>query len=213
MNILLISDVHANFPALLTIEHELQQADYILSLGDWVGYHTDVNEVIDYIRQFKNCISVLGNHDYFVLHGCPPSLSPKVKAGIDYAANVIRPDNKAWLAALPITWAGLIDKLSFFLVHGSPWRPFTDYLYADNPRLAELDAFEYDIIAFGQTHRAYVRDTQKPFLINPGSVGQSRDRKDTVSALSMDTVSLKVTIIEKKITSSPQIISLPEVYS
>lgn len=197
MRILVLSDVHANLAALLSLASDLHSADYIVALGDWVGYHHDVNEVIDYIRQFKNLISVLGNHDDFLLRGCPATVLPKVKLGIEYADQVIRSDNRTWLKSLPMTWAGLIGDLSFYLVHGSPWQPLTDYLYADNPKLKDLDAFHYDFIAFGQTHRAYYRNTQKPFLINPGSVGQSRDKQGRACAMWIETSTLTLTPIEK----------------
>lgn len=197
MKIMVISDIHANFNALSTLSNNIENADYVLCLGDIVGYNTQVNEVIDYLRNLKKLYCVLGNHDDFLLRGCPPNLLPAVQQGIDYAANVIRPDNRHWLSKLPIVWAGLIDNLSFFLVHGSPWNPFTDYLYADNPLLENLNTFNYDIIGFGQTHRALVRNEKKPFLINPGSVGQSRDKKGFACALEIATDTMSFTRIER----------------
>ncbi len=197
MKIMVISDIHANFNALSTLSNNIENADYVLCLGDIVGYNTQVNEVIDYLRNLKKLYCVLGNHDDFLLRGCPPNLLPTVQQGICYADNVIRPDNRHWLAKLPIVWAGLIENLSFFLVHGSPWNPFTDYLYADNPLLEKLNTFNYDIIAFGQTHRALVHNEKKPYLINPGSVGQSRDKKGFACALEIETDTMTFTRIER----------------
>lgn len=200
MKIIIISDIHANNQALAAILPDLKKADHVICLGDIVGYNMAVNEVIDELRQIKSFTCVRGNHDDFLLRGYPLELSKHVSQWIDYAANVIRPDNKTWLANLPIIWAGFIGDLSFLLVHGSPWSPFTDYLYTDNPLLQKLDSFNYDIICFGQTHRAYVRSDKKPFIINPGSVGQSRDRKGLACALQIDTDLMEFTKIEREFT-------------
>lgn len=197
MNVMIISDVHAHFPALTLFDAELTSADCVLCLGDIVGYHAGVNEVIDYLRALPNLICILGNHDDFLLHGYPSSLSSQVKQGIDYAEQVIRSDNRSWLAKQPISWSGYVGSLSFMLVHGSPWKPFTDYLYADNIRLNNLDEFHYDVICFGQTHRFMNRFDRKPYLINPGSIGQPRDKKEIASAVHLDIATMTFTHIER----------------
>lgn len=197
MRILMLSDIHANYEALKVLADEIENADHIFCLGDIVGYHSQVNEVIDCLRQLNNLTCILGNHDDFLLRGSPQNLAPHVKQWIDYANHIIRPDNRNWLSTLPITWGGFIDKVSFLLVHGSPWNPFTDYLYADNPILANLDSFNYDVIAFGQTHRALIQNDKKPFLINPGSIGQSRDKKGLACAIQIETETMSITKIER----------------
>lgn len=201
MKILVLSDIHAQYNALQALRNEMQAADHILCLGDIVGYHTQVNEVIDELRQYKNLTCIMGNHDDFLLRGYPNELPSAVKRGIDYAKNAITVSNKNWLASLPISWAGFMDGISFLLVHGSPWSPFKDYLYTNSPLIAKLAAFDYDIICFGQTHRAYVQTINRPYLINPGSVGQSRDRKDLACALAIDTREMSFTPIERLIIS------------
>ena len=198
MQIIVISDIHANFTALNVLAEDIERADQVLCLGDIIGYNKQVNEVIDYLRQLKNIICILGNHDDFLLRGCPENLLPTtVRRGIDYADRVIRPDNRAWLTTLPISWGGFLDGMSFLLAHGSPWHPFTDYLYADNPLVAKLEGFNYDVIGVGQTHRALIRTDKKPFLINPGSVGQSRDKKGMACAMQIDTQTQTFTLIER----------------
>jgi predicted phosphodiesterase len=62
MRILMISDIHANLPALLTLESEIEVADLTLVGGDLIGYYCDVNEVIAFvIRHGLTCVR--GNHD------------------------------------------------------------------------------------------------------------------------------------------------------
>jgi putative phosphoesterase len=191
MRLVFISDIHANADALAALADDLAAADQIACLGDLLGYYCQVNEVLDAVRAM-NAICVLGNHDAFILHGCPPDANEAVRFGIAYADRVITPAHRAWLAALPLTWGGILGGRSMLLVHGSPWRPLADYLYADSPLLTRLDAFDYDVIAFGQTHRALVR-AGRPFLLNPGSVGQARDMQGRACALLLDTETMAVT--------------------
>ena len=84
MRVAVISDIHANAVALRSIEEVLEQADVIMCLGDFVGYYCEVNEVIDIMRSL-DAISVLGNHDDFLLRGCKDSAPDHVKWGIEYA--------------------------------------------------------------------------------------------------------------------------------
>jgi putative phosphoesterase len=197
MQLALISDVHANFEALSVLADVLGQVDQVLCLGDLIGYYCQVNEVIDYIRNL-NARCVLGNHDSFLFRGVPPNVHPHVRFGIEFARRVITDENADWLKGLPLTWGGFIGGRSFLLVHGSPWRPLGDYLYSDNPSSQKLDAFGYDVIAFGQTHRAVYRLERAPYLLNPGSVGQSRDERALACMFVFDTESMTVRKIERR---------------
>jgi putative phosphoesterase len=196
MQLAIISDIHANYEALSAVSDILEKAELVLCLGDFVGYYCQVNEVIDYIRSL-NAICVSGNHDNFLLHGCPSSVLPAVRFGIEFAARTISADNREWLSHLPLLWGGFLGERLVLSVHGSPWRPLEDYLYLNNPMFKQLDIFDYDIIAFGQTHRCIQRIGQKPYLLNPGSIGQPRDHKGVSSLLVLETESMKVEKIER----------------
>ena len=204
MRIALISDIHANLEALNALGDILDGADRIFCLGDLVGYYCQVNEVIDRLRLLK-ALCLLGNHDSFLLGGCPPAATPAVQFGIAQAERTITAANRAWLATLPLIWGGSADGQSFLLTHGSPWRPMDDYLYADNPRLTQLNAFDFDVVAFGQTHRVFQRLNQKPLLLNPGSVGQSRDHSAQACALIVDTCNLSVETVQRPYDPMPVI--------
>lgn len=209
MKIVIISDIHANYAALKSIGSYLESADKILCLGDIVGYYCQVNEVIDYLREL-NATCIMGNHDYFLINGYSFDAAPEIKFGIDFAESVITTGNLDWLKSLPLIWSGFLDNVSFLLAHGSPWDPLRDYLYSNNPRLHDLDSFKYDVIAFGQTHRSLMRTNQKPYCINPGSVGQSRDRYLTACALQVETSDLIFKPIECKYDAAPVIALLKE---
>lgn len=204
MQLAFISDIHANGEGLRVLADVLSDADHVLCLGDLVGYYCEVNDVIDTVRGL-NALCVLGNHDRFLLDGCPEDASPAVRFGIEFARQVITPDHLQWLATLPLTWGGVVGGCSILMVHGSPWRPLTDYLYADNPRLEQLDEFDYDVIVFAQTHRVFQQVKRRPFLLNPGSVGQSRDTQARAYAMILDTDTMAIKTIERPFDPEPVI--------
>src|SRR5215471_2472515 len=169
MRLALISDLHANAAALSVLADLLDASDRVVCLGDVVGYYCQVNETFDLLRRYDP-ICILGNHDYFLLQGCPGGIPDSVRFGVEYAQRVITLDNLSWLAARQTVWGGEIGGVSCLFFHGSPWQPIEHYLYADSPLLAKLDDFEYDLLAFGQTHRPLTRMDKRPALINPRSV-------------------------------------------
>ncbi len=183
----------------MAISDDIVQADAIVCLGDLLGYYCQVNETMDWVREHvTHC--VIGNHDHFVLHGCPESVPPAVRFGVEFAAKTLDREHASWMGQLPLTSEGLLDNRSFLLVHGSPWDPLGGYLYEDNPRLTELADLNFSLIAFGQTHRFVYRCDEKHVHLNPGSVGQSRDR-DSVAcacAVMLDTRTMKIERIIRK---------------
>lgn len=191
MQIAFISDIHANLEAFSHLEKDLMKADLVICLGDYVGYFCQVNEVIGAIRKLGG-LCILGNHDYYMLYGCPDHVPPAVKFGIDYARSTITLENRAWLSNLPMIWGGVVGGVSVIACHGSPWDPINDYLYANSSLFGNLDEYQYDVIAFGQTHRSFIRMDRKPYLVNPGSVGQSRDKVAVACAAILNTGTMQI---------------------
>jgi predicted phosphodiesterase len=122
MRIALLSDIHANFEALRGFADVLREAEKVVCLGDLVGYYCQVNEVIDYMRSL-DALCILGNHDGFLVHGCPADANASVRFGIEFADRTVSSDNRRWLATLPVVWGGVLGGRSVLLTHGSPWRP------------------------------------------------------------------------------------------
>jgi len=197
MKICIISDVHANFPALKSITDYLVSADLVFCLGDYVGYYCFVNETLDFLRSLRG-IFLLGNHDQFLLNGLPSNTNESVRFGIDFAAGTITQENKAWLVSLPLVWGGYFAGKSFLLSHGSPWNPLGDYLYSDSSKIQQLQEFEFDFIAFGQTHRTLQKRFGERLAFNPGSVGQSRSEPGMAEAVMLDTKSGSISCVRKE---------------
>lgn len=183
MNSLVISDIHANFFALKALQKEIEKADEVFLLGDVVGYYAQPNEVINYLKEFQHIKVILGNHDYWVSNKYPATLPKDVIFGIEYAREHLSEENKQWINNLPIHSGYLKNGKLISLYHGSPWDSLGDYMYENTINIKELDRFSFSYLFFGQTHRPYYHKiTNGKIVINPGSVGQSRNKKNIVQA-------------------------------
>lgn len=203
MRLALISDLHANAFALNAILDVLVAADQVVCLGDLTGYYCQPNEVCDRLRQL-GALCLRGNHDHYALTQTPERAPEAVKWGVDFTRRHLSAVNRTWLETLEPLQIANFGGLSALLVHGAPWDPLEAYLYADNPRLVELESLNYDLVAFGQTHRALLRNG-RPILLNPGAVGQSRDGAGDVCAAVLDTETRAVELIRRRYDPQPVI--------
>ena len=202
MKILIFSDVHANMDALNILYEEFSVCDLSICLGDIVGYYCQVNEVSEFLQK-KKTICLLGNHDNYVLNGITRNVNERVLQGIAYARAHLTEKNLNCLSTLDSSCQMSIDGRLFFCCHGSPWDPLEEYLYADNPHLANLVSLPYDAIFWGHTHRPYCREEHGKLFANPGSVGQPRHAKNKVCALLFDSKNFTLHFIEKEIVCFP----------
>ena len=183
MKCLFISDIHANLEALLALETQIVKADMVICLGDIVGYHCHVNEVITFLRKHK-VVCIQGNHDRYLIEGLEIQtkvLNDSVRFGIETAKESITDDNLNWLKNLPISLAFKLDNISILCCHGSPWDTINGYIYQDSDLLTKMQDFKYDVIGLGHTHRQFLKPGN-PIVFNPGSVGQARDLEGIVCA-------------------------------
>jgi putative phosphoesterase len=177
MRILLISDVHANWPALAAVAAE--PFDACLCLGDLVDYGCEPAPVIDWVRRHA-LACVRGNHDHMVAQ----NVVTNGVGGFRYLSGATRrlsrerisePDRR-YLADLPVTKYLTLGGLRFLLVHATPRDPLDEYAPPEvdfwRRRLDNVDA---DFVCVGHTHFPYELFTADARVINPGSVGLPRD--------------------------------------
>lgn len=176
MRILVIADVHSNWPALAAIDEPF---DYCLFVGDLVDYGANPVPCIAWAQQHVSA-GVRGNHD----HAVAQRVAARGGDGFRRLAAVTRPlhwrlmeaRQLKYLARLPVTQHLELDGLTFFLVHATPRDPMDEYLSDDadawRERLQHIDA---EIICVGHTHIQYHLDLGDKQILNPGSVGQPRD--------------------------------------
>jgi putative phosphoesterase len=176
MRILLVSDLHANRPALDAIREPF---DACLCLGDLVDYGPEPAPVIDWVRTHA-LACVRGNHDHMVaqniitngqtgfryLSGCTRSLSRQRVAEAD----------RRYLAGLPVTKFLTLGGLRILLVHATPRDPLDEYAPPD-PELwrRRVEGLGVDLVCVGHTHIPYELQIGGVRVVNPGSVGLPRD--------------------------------------
>lgn len=176
MKILVVADIHSNWPALAAIEETF---DACLFLGDLVDYATDPIPCIDWVRA-RAAAAIRGNHDHAVAQRIPARDGTGFR-GLAAATRpihwkVLNPTRIKYLSRLPVTRQITLDGKSFYLVHGTPRDPLDEYLTNDselwNMRLESIDA---DFVCVGHTHIPFHLNLGRVQVLNPGSVGQPRD--------------------------------------
>ena len=195
MKFALISDIHANLPALeAVVAHIDGQRDITATyhLGDLVGYAPWPNESVALIRG-RNISGVAGNYDSTVgtdyKHcGCryeDPRQEELSHISYGWTRQHVSPDTKNFLAGLPfridlLPNGGHLAGPRVVLVHGSPTLN-TLYWTEDRPddfclKMARLaGAKPGDVIAFGHTHIPWHREVGGIHFVNTGSVGRPKD--------------------------------------
>jgi putative phosphoesterase len=176
MKILVIADVHSNWPALAAIDESF---DACLFAGDLVDYGSDPVPCIEWARQHITA-GVRGNHD----HAVAQHVAARGGAGYRRLAAVTRPlhwklidpPRLKFLARLPVTQHVEIGGVRFLLVHATPRDPMDEYLLADAETWAErLEGVDADFVCVGHTHVPFYLPLEQTQVLNPGSVGQPRD--------------------------------------
>jgi predicted phosphodiesterase len=190
----LISDVHANLPALEAVLRDIQDrgVDAIYHLGDLVGYAPWPNETVALLRA-RGISGIAGNYDSTVgtdyKHcGCKyedPKQEEQSHLSFAWTRTQTSDDNKRFLAGLPFRidlkpLGGHLAGPTVVLVHGTPTLN-TLYWTEDRPdsfctKMAELAGVKAgDVIAFGHTHKPWHREFHGVHFVNAGSVGRPKD--------------------------------------
>jgi diadenosine tetraphosphatase ApaH/serine/threonine PP2A family protein phosphatase len=208
MRVAVLSDIHANLPALDAVLAALGKVDAVWQLGDVVGYGPHPDEVVARLREI-GATGVRGNHDVAALGALDVEwFNPAARRAVEWTARRISPETLAWLAGLPER----AELGEMTLVHGSPRDPIWEYVMTTPDARANLAALATPYCFFGHTHVAAAwRDDGgrvepldpspgsvlaldgRRLLLNPGSVGQPRDGDPRASALVLDTEARRVT--------------------
>jgi predicted phosphodiesterase len=212
MKIAVLSDIHGNGEALDAVARELERREHdrVFHLGDLAGYNAEAEKCVRWAME-RTTGGILGNHDA-VASGKAGGESFNAPALIAarWSASHISDGSREYLGALPDR---LVLDGGILLVHGAP-SDTNRYLFTLDDAVDELDGLHGEgfpkIVFFGHTHvpAAVIRrrdgstEAASPgglrlregerVLLNPGSVGQPRDRDPRASFLLFDTVSLTV---------------------
>ena len=183
MKIALLADIHANADALSAVlaAAKVADVDQILVAGDTIGYYYQPDRVFKLLQEWSWTM-VRGNHeemlrDWLAGQG-QDDIRRRYGTGLAEAARCLTARQIEDLLALPPTRELQVDGRRVLLCHGSPW-DLNAYVYPDAadevPR--RMAAGGHDLVVFGHTHYPVVWELDSARVVNPGSVGQPRDRK------------------------------------
>jgi predicted phosphodiesterase len=201
MRIAVLSDIHANLPALEAVLADAGAVDAIWHLGDVVGYGPDPDGVVERLRA-DGAIGVRGNHDAAACGGTEIDwFNPDARRAMEWTRSAIAPATAAWLEALPERRT--VDGND--LVHGSPREPLWEYITSVSVARANLALLDARLGLHGHTHipvawlevdgkvelvrpgRGSTLDLRgRHVMVNPGSVGQPRDGDPDASYAILD---------------------------
>jgi predicted phosphodiesterase len=202
LRVAVISDVHGNLPALeAVLEHAGQEGmDELWCLGDVVGYGGKPSECLALVRE-RAAICLGGNHD-LVVSGVLDIAQFTSDAGVAarWTRSVLTPDELEFLAHLSPEG----ERAGVSLFHGSIRDPIWEYVLTADVADASLRAQTTDLALVGHSHvqlalalgdEALEGGKAEPGqevtlgrkqLLNPGSVGQPRDRDPRAAWLLLD---------------------------
>ncbi len=218
MRFLILSDLHANWQALeAVLEDAKGDYDGIVCCGDIVGYNPNPGEVLDWTR--TNCSAMVrGNHDKAIA-GIENLdwFNGVARASAEWTMHVLNPGQLEFLTELP---AGPLELEHFHIWHGSPANE-DEYIIAPSEALPRFSAFDLPLAFFGHTHLqggfffkygrvgnipqvpanetevTFMLEPDTLYMVNPGSVGQPRDR-DPRAAYALYNTATKLVTLRRK---------------
>ncbi|HIN09952.1 MAG TPA: metallophosphoesterase [Phycisphaerales bacterium] len=220
MRTAIISDIHGNLEALISVLADIDQRDVgrIVCLGDILGYGPNPTECVDLVADRCEW-SLLGNHDYGALYE-PTNFNAAAEKAAYWTRAQFDGEKDKEVAARRWEFLGglrvrtLMD--DFLCVHGTPRRPINEYLFPDDAINSPVKMKQiFDRIPFhsmsGHTHIPGIFTSEPDFyppedcedgifkyeneehiIINPGSVGQPRDGDERSSYAILDGDSFSV---------------------
>lgn len=197
MRYALLSDIHANWEALETAAKDIQsrQIDRIAVLGDTVGYGANPTECFEWAVEHA-AIYLLGNHEKALF-------DPKIRESFNSTAAeaIVWTEKEIKKSAIEkareLPYTKIENNLIF--AHSSPDDPESfRYILSANDAESAFHAMTESVCFIGHTHvpccfceatktATYLvpgviqLEAQGRNLLNPGSVGQPRDRDPRLS--------------------------------
>ena len=188
--------------ALEAVIKHAKKVDQVYCLGDLVGYGPDPNECVRLIRDLPNLTCIMGNHDAALLGFIDiTAFNGEAYAALNIQNDMLEQDARDFLELLQVR----VEVDGITLSHGSPRNPIWEYVLNATTASANFPEFETKGCLIGHTHIPSIfiereastpqllmpgsGDRWKPtgkFLLNPGSVGQPRDRDSRASYVIYD---------------------------
>ena len=185
MKLLILSDLHANLPALEAVWEKERDSDAIVCAGDLVDWGFFPREVVQWC-QTHGVLAVAGNHDHDICNAWDAwKQDGSLPKGTFCAQNLLQLTEReiAYLRCLPETRLVLLDGVTCYLKH---------YYNADEEnrnallerwcRYESLAAFEENwpagaegdgmrLLITGHSHQSWIYHVcREDYFVNPGSI-------------------------------------------
>ena len=194
MRTLILGDIHSHLIALQAVVADAEERggfDQVWCLGDTVGYGPDPRPCLGLLRGYP-LLAVAGNHDQAATGqlGVEEFNGPAARAAL-WTAQQLSAEDRDFLSGLPLT----ATSGDFTLVHGSLREPLWEYLLSEGSALATFQLLSTRFCLVSHSHIPFIYQenqgdpnfvdftedqqfalSEERWIINPGSVGQPRDR-------------------------------------
>ena len=218
MRYLIIADMHGNWDALATVLEDARNRgfDQVLVLGDLVGYGASPNRIVEEIGALKAPVyAIRGNHDK-VVSGVDDGLNfnPTALQAARWTTAELTEENLRFIGDLPQGPMRIDEDL--LICHGSLLDE-DEYLLAAMDAVQSLQSVSDSLVFFGHTHipsRFAYREQDGQvevavlegdavtlaleqgtrYMLNPGSVGQPRDRDPRAAYMIFDSDARQVVL-------------------
>ena len=227
--LLLLGDIHANYPALKAIADYIQpqRFDWIINTGDFTVYSTFPNETIQWFRERKRTICILGNTDQKILRilkGKKLKKPKKEEKRVMYfwTSEALLPENIAYLKSLPKQTDLTAGDLRIGVFHGTRDDP-DEELFPSAPenrfrQLARDSVYQVQIM--GHSHVPYYKIVDGIHFINPGSAGRMFDGDPRASFATLKIAPGKIAVRHFRIPYAVEAViaqlkkqKLPDIYA
>lgn len=180
MKICIFADVHGNLEALeLLLKNEEETVDCFFFLGDIFGYFYNQREIIRRLMDISNIYAIKGNHDLNYINGiddCGLRSECINKYGDSYN-ECIELQEEQYLRSLPDYIRINLGGKKICAYHGGPLDIMNERIYPNSDIVLGDKEKDLDYLFLGHSHYRFVKIIGKTLIINPGSIGQPRDKK------------------------------------
>ncbi|MDR0532692.1 MAG: metallophosphoesterase family protein [Verrucomicrobiales bacterium] len=185
MRVLIVSDIHGNWPALQAVLRAEPKAKKIICLGDLVNYGPLPAECVNWAMQ-TTCpdnLFLQGNHDHAVGLDTDPRCSRPYRQLAKLMRTVtkrkLNREQKGFLAGLKPAAEFMLNEFCCYACHATPLQPLYTYLSREAPDEEwerQVNAADFPHFLFvGHTHVPMLARIGRTTVVNPGSVGQPKD--------------------------------------